>query len=79
MSQLPTFSTGLYWSTRGHVACADHAAQIVNSRWAAEGWSPMPPSSQGFRGIRYKCDYCSPQRTVFAEPTGSPRPFVLRG
>jgi hypothetical protein len=62
--RLPESSTGLYWSMRGHVACA-RAAQLDEDEWSAEGWQVLPSSSQGFRGVRfYQCQYCSPDHTA---------------
>ena len=64
MTSIPLSATGLYWSVNGHVACAEHAAVIPGSSWVAEAWAPVPPSSQGFGGLRYECEYCSPQHTA---------------
>jgi hypothetical protein len=33
----PDSRTGLYWSIRGEVACARHAPDLANPRWATEG------------------------------------------
>ena len=72
MATIPLSATGLYWSVLGHVACADHAAAIPSPRWRAEAWTPVPTSSQGFRGLRYECEYCSPQHTAVTRPQGFP-------
>ena len=67
---VPESSTGLYWSIRGHVACASHAAEIEPSRWAEESWNPLPPSSQGVHGVRYRCEFCSPVGSAMVRGSG---------
>jgi hypothetical protein len=57
-------STGLYWSIRGHVACSEHAKQILDPEWVSERWAPLPLSSQGFHGRTYQCETCSPSKTA---------------
>jgi hypothetical protein len=69
---LPDSPTGLYWSVRGQVACPSHATQLEDSRWVAEKWVPMPAASQGFRGIRYQCEYCSPDHTAVVHSSANP-------
>jgi hypothetical protein len=66
---LPESQTGLYWSIRGHVACAHHAAEITASRWSSESWKFLPAISQGRHGQRYQCEYCSPEQTALVHPT----------
>ena len=61
---IPVSPTGLYWSIRGNVACAEHANNIEEARWDSEGWAPLPHTSQGLRGRTYQCEYCSPDRTA---------------
>ena len=61
---LPESPSGLYWSIRGEVACPDHASRISNDRWKSEGWVPLPTSSQGYRGMQFRCQHCSPGRTA---------------
>lgn len=65
---LPDSPTGLYWSVRGHVVCSDHASQITNPQWAADGWAPLPQSSQGFHGRTYQCERCSPRQNPIQRP-----------
>ena len=67
---IPVSPTGLYWSIRGNVACAEHASDIVQTRWASEGWAPLPQTSQGFHGRKYQCEYCSPKRTALYHANG---------
>lgn len=69
MGNITASPTGLYWSTRGHIVCRDHADEILDSRWAAEGWSVLPASSQGFRGMRYQCEKCAPDNRVIVRRT----------
>jgi CRP-like cAMP-binding protein len=57
---LPDSPTALYWSLRGEVACSAHTPDPCCSQWMAEGWQPLPKSSQGIRGSRYQCQHCSP-------------------
>jgi hypothetical protein len=63
-SMRPESSTGLYWSIRGSVLCAQHAGEIDDERWIADAWEPLPPSSQGGRGAHYQCRRCSPDGTT---------------
>ena len=69
---LPESPTGLYWSIRGHVACPHHAPQVEESRWACEGWLPIPSRSQGFRGMTYQCQSCSPDHTAVVQSGSLP-------
>ena len=55
----PASFTGLYWSIRGEVACADHAPEIVDPRWAVEGWAPVPVSAGPVQRSRYQCQHCA--------------------
>ena len=66
---MPTSPTGLYWSVRGQVACLEHAARLTEAEWLAEGWQPLPVSSQGHRGPRYQCQFCSPQQAAVVHST----------
>ena len=70
----PVTETGLYWSSRGEVACPRHASRISVDRWQSEGWVPLPRSSQGYRGMQFQCQHCSPNRTalVHRAVTGTP-------
>lgn len=69
-------STGLYWSIRGTVLCKQHADGLDDARWKVEGWEPLPDSSQGFHGSRYKCQRCSADGTALAYANGrAPSPF----
>ena len=66
---LPPFTpTGLYWSLKGHVVCREHAATIPEAEWKAEGWAPLPESSQGRSGTRYQCERCAPDHTAIIHP-----------
>ena len=38
----PESPSGLYWSMRGKVLCAEHTSEIDDDRWAAENWEPLP-------------------------------------
>jgi hypothetical protein len=71
---LPITETGLYWSIRGEVACPGHASRISHDRWQSEGWVPLPTSSQGYRGMQFQCQHCSPNRSalVHRAVTGTP-------
>ena len=71
---LPASATMLYWSLRGEVACFVHTPSTDNPRWRAEGWQPLPTSSQGFHRIRYQCQHCSPQHiSIGRNPANIPR------
>ena len=61
----PESASGLYWSIRGTVLCAQHAKDIEDDRWAAEDWQPVPESSQGLQ--QYQCQRCSPDGTALAD------------
>jgi hypothetical protein len=56
----PDSATGLYWSIRGAVLCAEHARDIDDAQWAAEVWDPIPASSGRVDRARYQCQQCSP-------------------
>ena len=61
---LPVTETNLYWSIRGEVSCPTHASRVSDERWQSEGWAPLPRASQGFRGLQFQCQHCSPKRTA---------------
>jgi hypothetical protein len=65
----PESLTGLYWSIRGEVACGVHGPDADDPRWTAEGWQPLPPSSQGARGINYQCQHCAVSNDPFFSPS----------
>jgi len=70
---LPASLTGLYWSIRGEVACADHTPDSADSRWTVEGWAPVPVSSGHVRGARYQCQHCAVDgRALVRLPSGLP-------
>jgi CheY-like chemotaxis protein len=46
----------LFWSRKGEVACATHAPDSANARWAQEGWQPVP-DARG-RRVTYQCQHC---------------------
>jgi hypothetical protein len=71
----PESPTGLYWSLRGAVLCAEHAAQVDTPTWLAERWEPLPETSQGLHGARYQCQRCSPTGTAVARLSDRP-PYV---
>jgi hypothetical protein len=73
---IPVSPTGLYWSIRGNVACAEHANDILQARWVSEGWAALPETSQGFHGRMYQCEFCSPKRTAIYHPTGGASAFT---
>ena len=52
-------STGLYWSMRGAVYCAKHLNAVTDARRAADGWEPLPITSQAIPGRRYQCQQCA--------------------
>jgi hypothetical protein len=56
--------TGLYWSIRGTVLCAEHAARLADERWALDRWQPLPPSSQ--HDGRYQCQACASDGSALA-------------
>ncbi len=64
----PDSPTGLYWSNRGSVLCRDHAFELSDAEWDDDRWQPMPPSSQGFRGVRYQCQVCAHDRAAIIHP-----------
>jgi hypothetical protein len=54
----------LYWSKRGHVACAMHAPHPDSGRWHAEKWSCIPDDANGRHGLFYQCPRCAPDGRV---------------
>ncbi len=56
--------TGLYWSIRGSVLCANHAAAVPVASWGADGWQPLPTSSG--RKRRYQCQACAQDGSALA-------------
>lgn len=55
----PPSVTGLYWSIRGEVSCAEHAPSTDDPGWTIEGWAPLPVSSGHVKGQRYQCQHCA--------------------
>jgi CheY-like chemotaxis protein len=49
--------TGLFWSRRGEIACAEHAPEADSTRWHDERWAPIPPAADSHR-IAYRCQHC---------------------
>jgi hypothetical protein len=49
---------GLYWSTRGEIACAKHAPERDSERWVQEEWREIT----ALRGAtpEYQCQHCYP-------------------
>jgi hypothetical protein len=54
----PESVSGLYWSIRGEVACAEHCPPSDDFRWALDGWNPIPITS-GQGTTRYQCQHCA--------------------
>ena len=54
----PVSPTGLYWSTRGDVACDEHAPDVCDPRWNAETWKPLIPVHPTKRPM-YCCQDCN--------------------
>jgi CheY-like chemotaxis protein len=52
-----TETTGLFWSRRGEIACAEHAPEADSIRWREEQWTAVPPGGPS-RRIVYRCQYC---------------------
>lgn len=71
----PTGSIGRF----ADMSLIGHAQQIPDGRWAAEGWAPLPPSSQGFRGRTYQCQTCSPSKTAIKRPQITPPRMMSAG
>src|SRR5688572_19358796 len=63
-ASLPESETGLYWSSRGHVLCREHAAAIGREEWITEGWAAAPPSRSRLSRVRLQCERCSPDQTA---------------
>jgi len=59
MPPLSPSATGLYWSIRGEVACAEHAPPSDDPRWIHEGWNALPVSSGNIKGAKYQCQHCA--------------------
>jgi CheY-like chemotaxis protein len=66
-------STGLFWSQRGEVACADHAPQADPARWRAERWRPILPAE--LKRLEYRCQHCT--GTSIGHGAPKPVPLVL--
>jgi CheY-like chemotaxis protein len=66
-------TTGLFWSKRGEVACAEHAPQADVARWASEGWRPILQSEM--KRLEYRCQHCG--GTPIGHGTPKPVPLVL--
>jgi CheY-like chemotaxis protein len=66
-------STGLFWSKRGEVACADHAPVVNDERWRAEAWRPLLPADM--KRLAYRCQHCS--GTPLGQSVKKPVPLVL--
>ena len=56
---IPHSPTGLYWNRRGNIRCEQHALELAQTRWDAEGWAPIPTSEEP-KKRRYQCQKCSP-------------------
>ena len=65
--------TGLFWSKRGEVACADHAPQSDKDRWRAEGWRAILPAEM--KRLEYRCQHCA--GTPIGHGAPKPVPLVL--
>ena len=53
--------TGLYWSERGHLACAAHTPYEGSDTWIWERWEPLPAEAAvGFADAGYtaRCETC---------------------
>jgi CheY-like chemotaxis protein len=50
-------TTGLFWSRRGEIACANHAPDPTSERWQEERWAPIPADA-GQGRIVYRCQHC---------------------
>jgi len=61
----PPSVTGLYWSIRGEVACAEHAPKTEDPRWIIEGWASIPAVSGHLHASRYQCQHCAIDGRVF--------------
>ena len=57
--------TGLYWSERGHVACAAHTPFEGSATWLWERWEPVPndaaTAAHGAPVLR--CETCGVEAT----------------
>jgi CheY-like chemotaxis protein len=65
--------TGLFWSKRGEVACADHAPQSDVGRWRAERWRPILEAEM--KRLEYRCQHCA--GTPIGHGAPKPVPLVL--
>ncbi len=75
LGSVPTVvDSGLAWSRRGEVACADHAPERDSERWQAESWRVMP-SEVAHGRIQYQCQHCAvgPIAHRRQRPTPAPR------
>ena len=52
-----TYTTQLFWSKRGEVACWTHAPVADTPRWHFEGWTTIPGRA-GYGRIAYQCQHC---------------------
>ena len=66
-------STGLFWSKRGEIACADHAPQGDATRWRGEGWRPILHVE--LKRLEYRCQHCA--GTPIGHGAPKPVPLVL--
>ena len=66
-------STGLFWSRRGEVACADHAPQADPVRWRGEAWRAIHVSEM--KRLEYRCQHCA--GTPIGHGSAKPVPLVL--
>jgi hypothetical protein len=58
----PESPSGLYWSDKGEIACADHAPHINDPRWISHRWKVLS-AVLGHHGMLYQCQHCSPSGT----------------
>jgi len=55
----PRSLSGLYWSIKGEVTCADHAPEMSEPRWIAEYWAPIPTNTGRTTIERLQCQHCA--------------------
>ncbi len=57
--------TGLYWSERGHVACAAHTPFEGSDTWLWERWAPVPEEAvtAAHGGPVLRCETCGVEAT----------------